>query len=406
MNNPQQEQLTGLYNLIKDPNLAILESKLQEFNIFSILNLNRQEIRHSTMLAWLFNPQANHKLGTATLKELLLQLPEKYQLNALIHVSNLNPAEIEVSTESDAETGRIDILIKGKEFIIGIENKIDTTDAPGQLAKYIQYLKHQFPNKLRYFIYLTPEGLTPQELEDEIILLSYAHIARLIENLLISIPIMPAQVHALLLQYQQLILREITMEDNEIQELCSKLYKEHKEAIETILEYKMDFQATLNTILIEKFEKESIYRKSKCYLNFSPHSWEQYTCTQVRKGTWLKDCTDLVLFEIINNNKEIQIKLIVGPTDSNKQTESIKQKLLERIQKDSKYKKSGNKWTTIYTHKLLQYEKLKNATNEEIKDQFQKHLDQWLNDEYPKLVEQINEIMQQLQQDYERENAQ
>ena len=409
MNNSQQEQLTGLYNLIKDPNLAILESKLQEFNIFSILNLTRQEIRHSTMLAWLFNPQANHHLGTAPLKGLLLQLPENYQHNALLHISNLNPAEVEVSTESDTETGRIDILIKGKEFIIGIENKIDTTDAPGQLAKYAQYINQQFAHiPSKYLLYLTPNGLQPKESENEIIQLSYTDITHLVEHLLITIPNMSTQVQTLLLQYQQLIQREITMEDNEIKKLCSQLYEAHKDAIETILEYKIDIQAKISNLLSQRLQTEGneihIYRDSKCFFDFSPSSWEKYDFAQVPQGVWLKDCKDLILFEFFNDKKSLQVKLVVGPTGESKKAEEIKQELLKRIPGNFKKRLSGKKWTTIYSKQLLQYKDL--DITEETENQFNNKLDQWLNDEYPKLVEQINEIMQQLQQDYERENAQ
>ena len=287
MNQKCQEELTTLYNFIKDPDLPLLESKLQEFNIFSILNLNRQEIRHSAMLAWLLNPQANHGLGIAPLKILLLQLvdslSENDRINALLTISTLDSSDVDVTTESDTKTGRIDILIEMDSFVIGIENKIDTKDARGQLSKYATYMKQQFPNKLSCLIYLTPEGAAPQELEDEVIPLSYMNIDALIEHLLISIPQMPSPVHSLLLQYQQLIQREITMEDKSIRELCSQLYKAHKKAIETILEYKMDVQAIISNILSERLEKEEIqiYRASKCFFNFSPRLWESHSCAKV-----------------------------------------------------------------------------------------------------------------------------
>ena len=412
MNQKCQEELTTLYNFIKDPDLPLLESKLQEFNIFSILNLNRQEIRHSAMLAWLLNPQANHGLGIAPLKILLLQLvdslSENDRINALLTISTLDSSDVDVTTESDTKTGRIDILIEMDSFVIGIENKIDTKDARGQLSKYATYMKQQFPNKLSCLIYLTPEGAAPQELEDEVIPLSYMNIDALIEHLLISIPQMPSPVHSLLLQYQQLIQREITMEDKSIRELCSQLYKAHKKAIETILEYKMDVQAIISNILSERLEKEEIqiYRASKCFFNFSPRLWESHSCAKVSKGAWLPNCENLMLFEIVNDDKGVVVKLVVGPIGNRKECEKIKQELLEKFARNFKLKRIGKKWTTIYSNKLLEYEKCEDATNEEIENKFKNNLDKWLNNEYPKLVTQIEEILQQLQQDYERENAQ
>ena len=412
MNQKCQEELTTLYNFIKDPDLPLLESKLQEFNIFSILNLNRQEIRHSAMLAWLLNPQANHGLGIAPLKILLLQLvdslSENDRINFLLTISTLDSSDVDVTTESDTKTGRIDILIEMDSFVIGIENKIDTKDARGQLSKYATYMKQQFPNKLSCLIYLTPEGAAPQELEDEVIPLSYMNIDALIEHLLISIPQMPSPVHSLLLQYQQLIQREITMEDKSIRELCSQLYKAHKKAIETILEYKMDVQAIISNILSERLEKEEIqiYRASKCFFNFSPRLWESHSCAKVSKGAWLPNCENLMLFEIVNDDKGVVVKLVVGPIGNRKECEKIKQELLEKFARNFKLKRIGKKWTTICSNKLLEYEKCEDATNEEIENKFKNNLDKWLNNEYPKLVTQIEEILQQLQQDYERENAQ
>jgi len=43
--------------LVDNSELEELNAKLAEFNIFNVLNITQNEIRHSNTLAWLLNPR-------------------------------------------------------------------------------------------------------------------------------------------------------------------------------------------------------------------------------------------------------------------------------------------------------------------------------------------------------------
>lgn len=67
----KNEQLKLLNDLISDIDcLEPLYRWTNDINIFNVLKLNRVEIRHSNMLAWLLNPNELHGLEDKLLKKI------------------------------------------------------------------------------------------------------------------------------------------------------------------------------------------------------------------------------------------------------------------------------------------------------------------------------------------------
>ena len=48
--------------LVNNQELDELSAKLAEFNIFHVLKSEKSEIKHSNVLAWLFDPKESHGL--------------------------------------------------------------------------------------------------------------------------------------------------------------------------------------------------------------------------------------------------------------------------------------------------------------------------------------------------------
>jgi hypothetical protein len=48
--------------------LRKLEQHMNRFNVFEVLRSTHHELRHSNMLAWLFDPTANHGMGDRLLR--------------------------------------------------------------------------------------------------------------------------------------------------------------------------------------------------------------------------------------------------------------------------------------------------------------------------------------------------
>ena len=56
--------LEALRDFICDnSDLERLEDIVDDFNVFSALDIVKSEVRHSAFLAWLLNPSASHGLG-------------------------------------------------------------------------------------------------------------------------------------------------------------------------------------------------------------------------------------------------------------------------------------------------------------------------------------------------------
>jgi len=62
----------SLSSFIKDSNLDKLELLLNSPNIFNVLKIEHNEIRHSNFLAWLLDPKNGHNLGDKFLRWLRL----------------------------------------------------------------------------------------------------------------------------------------------------------------------------------------------------------------------------------------------------------------------------------------------------------------------------------------------
>lgn len=124
------------------------------FNLFRIINVSSDELKHSLFLADLLNPKGSHGQGAIFLKLFMCHL-------------NITPffvddADVEVEksigrVEKD-NGGRLDIYISDRRgHNIVIENKIYADDQPKQLIRYHNY----YPQNV---LYLTLDGHNPSEL--------------------------------------------------------------------------------------------------------------------------------------------------------------------------------------------------------------------------------------------------
>ena len=149
--------------------LVDVDKKLKEekrvrgemFNIFSVLGVTVDEVRlHSTFLATLLNPKADHGQGSNFLKA----FAERFgfpldSTSAQIKVE----VEKDIGRVNDDRGGRIDILVSDGPRCIIIENKIYAGDQPKQLTRYWNYAKENFGSGNYRLVYLTLDGHEPSD---------------------------------------------------------------------------------------------------------------------------------------------------------------------------------------------------------------------------------------------------
>ena len=132
--------------------------KGENYNLFSILSIERYELKHSALIANLFDPEGSHGCGDAFLR-------------AFFEIALKGTAyPFESSTPPNSYTeyytgpiagdtgGRIDILVKSSHYGLIIENKIYAGDQDKQLTRYDNYGRETFGADGYLLVYLTLYG--------------------------------------------------------------------------------------------------------------------------------------------------------------------------------------------------------------------------------------------------------
>ena len=247
MTNPQQSSPTpeqALQKLILDEDLERLEDVLAEFNLFDVLGIARREVLHSAFLAWLLDPHGSHRLRDYFLRGFLSEAAVEARNRGIdsptaFDVDGWEFSDIEIATERH----NIDILLIGRsdEFVCLIENKINIGEHSNQLRRYLKIVEDEYASLMPFPIFLTPEGIEPQEEIDKTryVPVDYQRVAALIDRALKTRgSIINSSVASFLEQYARTLRRHVLATPDNIQELAYKIYNNHREAMNLIIDAK------------------------------------------------------------------------------------------------------------------------------------------------------------------------
>ena len=269
---------------VNNSNLAKLEAIINEFNPFKILAIEGYEIRHSNALAWLLDPYGHHGLTDTLFKNLLLEVLRESQnikINGLPDIADIIGANFS-DLQVHREWNNIDVfaLSPMNKLVVVIENKIDAAEGENQLVKYAGIVDKHYPEFNKVFVFLTPDGARPKG-SDRYIIFTHKKIYSIVQSAVsIKQDYMHTKVYDFIQQYLQ-ILEERVMENEKIINICTRLYLEHKEAINMIMTYG---KPTLPMSSIREFhsktDTESIFddgdNLKKRYHTFIPKAWSDF----------------------------------------------------------------------------------------------------------------------------------
>lgn len=132
--------------------------KGENYNLFSILSIERYELKHSALIANLLDPEESHGCGDAFLRAFfeiaLKDLAYPFEDCTLPH----SYTEYYTGPIAGDTGGRIDILVKSSQYGLIIENKIYAGDQDKQLIRYDNYGKEIFGADGYLLVYLTLYG--------------------------------------------------------------------------------------------------------------------------------------------------------------------------------------------------------------------------------------------------------
>jgi len=352
--------------LINDEDFDRLDLGLKNPNIFEILRISKNEIRHSNFLSWLLDSNGSHKLGDIYLKRFLREVfsSSKFEDIDQIDVEGLNLSDVEIRREWK----NIDLLIYLEDVIVCVENKVLSSEHSNQLSRYKEIIQTEFPNHKQTYVYLNPDGVSSIEESENYHPISYEFIVESLSRI-ISVygESMSIQVENYIKDYITIIKREL-MGTDKLTILSQKIYNNHKDLFDFIIEKKPEIVDEFKIILNKVIEERGwiLGSENKHYVRFMTPSIKQFVYTNKYKNG-LKN-RESFLFELELNTKRNAIiwKSLITPSDESYNSERVS----EILQEISGFKNpTGKKWLVnkIKVEKFP-FENVNQLTEEEIID--------------------------------------
>ena len=314
-------QEASLRALSSDPDLKRLEVLLGEFNLFDVLQIGHLELQHSWLVAWLLDPGGSHGLGDSFPRAFLAQASAVAEKRGIPVPS---PSDGVAWEFTDVEVARerhyIDVLVlsEAESLACIIENKIFSDEIPGQLRWYLETVRATYPRLTPFPIFLTPDGRKPLTERDraDYVPLGYAQVADIIDMVLQTHGSdVGAPARSFLEQYTRLLRRYILATPSDIDELAFRLYVEHKDAVDRIVEtynsaagYGWDIlDEAMRTL--EPHVQPDVH--ARAYHRFFAESLDEIA--ELKTGDGWTSSKRIVLFQIEREGVKRQLRLWLGP---------------------------------------------------------------------------------------------
>lgn len=237
---PSLDELESFF--VNNPHLEAIRAHLGRFNPIKVMGMMDMEIRHSSILGWLMDPQETHGLGDKFLKAFLSQALRGYEGPEKPTALALSQADL-----SDAivrkEWRNIDLLVLSPRngWIFIVENKYHSAQHSNQLTRYFDEVEKCFFASSNYRsirgIFLSLWDEVPED--PRYATITYEDVTRLLEQTALSgrISLAP-EVEIFLKHYLEIILEanDMNPEREEMEALAKELYRNHRKVLDFILE--------------------------------------------------------------------------------------------------------------------------------------------------------------------------
>ncbi len=305
--------------LVHNEELEELNASLQRFNLLSVLGIERAEIRHSNILAWLLTPGESHGLGDALLRRLMSRLLLENEFDGV----NLTPARVELMEFRDVEVLRewqnIDLTVRpgNGEWCLLIENKVGSSESHGQLRRYFERVRADMPEADVLPVLLTLRGEEPSEDGKELgyVSLAYSTVVEIADRIVEQRRSRVPPDALVLIDHYLETLRRLTLQDDKLADLCKAIYRKHRAAIELINEYGASSQ------VLDACEEEvqdsipsHLVLSSGKRVFFYPKSMPLWEVDELRGWKQLERNFPIIWwFALTRNKTKLQVSLEVGP---------------------------------------------------------------------------------------------
>ncbi len=369
--------------VVDNPDLERLEALLSQFNIFEAIGAVRQESRHSDFLAYLLSPKQNHGLGDTFLKRLL----QKALGSAGPGTVPITPIDLDVWNLDDTivqrEWQNIDILVlnEANRLAVIIENKVGSSESPGQLARYGQAVSQHYPGWHLLGLYLTPEGDTASD--ETFLAIDYGLVCELIEGLSETrASTLGADVHTIMVHYAQMLRRHI-MSESEIAQLCRRIYQKHQRALDLIYGFRPDRQEGIRGLLqslIQQLPSLVLDESNKRYVRFCLAVWD--VPVLLEGDDWTRSGR-VLLFEFVNDPERLILRLVIGPGPDETRQRLFNMAEANRPLFRPAFRTLNQKWNTIFQREFLARNSYEDADLNQLDGKIRKQWEKFIESDLP-----------------------
>lgn len=355
--------------IVENDDLLQLEELVGRLNIFDALGISRVEIRHSNFLSWLLDPTESHGQGDLFLKAFLMDLVKHARHSGFrvpISAIELDGAELR-GVEVWRERWRIDLLILCREpaFVVAIENKVDSGEHSGQLKRYEESVRRELAQvagsdgSRAMFVFLTPSG--SEASDDDWMAYSYAQLFRVFARVRrAAAGSLGADVGVFVDHYLNLIGSRM-MDDPSIEELCRRIYQNHRRAIDLLVERvgptTSGVTRMAETVLRDLADQWVVRSVRASVIHFVPISW--LGALAGPDGHPPEQAPANFFLELQVNPAKAHLRVIVGPARDPLLRKRIIERLLlqgNRFGFAMKKKNVTDVWTRVYAKTFLTWD--------------------------------------------------
>jgi PD-(D/E)XK nuclease superfamily len=290
--------------------LIQLKVLANRFNLFEALDVVTNERKHSKFLGFLLDPNGNHGLRDYFLKRFLQTAIAKKTSISLLTQAHIDVCDLTHAT-IETEKSLIDVFVsdpKNKLFVI-IENKIDSVQHSDQLLRYYQDVVARHQDSSVFGVLLSRDDEEPEH--PSYAPLTYADVRELVIEVAQRPDLhLSEQIKFALAQYTDVLGRHF-MADEQLRALCASIYKQHKAAIDLIIENRPDQREIAREHAKKLIAQQGFILDSenKSYVRFIPKPMD--SSYFIGEPNWTPSGR-MLLFEFQFSPKKIDLILQMG----------------------------------------------------------------------------------------------
>ena len=338
----------------------LIDRSQDVFCPFEAIGMVKQEIRHANFLAYCLDPHRPHGFGNECIKAFVRAAAVSSRDGT--ELTSITPLDVHLmdfdGVDIKREWRNIDLLmiVNEERLVIAVELKIDSGEHSNQLSRYRDIVQNQWPicdGWQHLFVFLTKDGDVSEDYVDWVPL-SLAGVALEFDNV-VQRQVGSHEARGLLSAYLAMLRRHHVMNE-ELEKVASRLWSQHKEALDFLMERRPGADGGISGMIYEQrqeiAERLSIAAGLKIVLDdctarllrFAVVEWDCLAGMKSSNG-WTSSNRILLLEGQWNSDRtKLSMRFVLGPGP-----QEIRQQMYLKLQDAGAPTSSRREITSVYT---------------------------------------------------------